>query len=272
MKKLFLTVSKILVFLAFIAFLFSSCVSQKKIKYLQQKQEEDTNTFFETNKTSLYKIQPRDNIYIRIMSLDEKTNQLFNSMAAYNGTSMSSGGNYSQDAGIYLSSYSVSDDGYIEFPILGKIFIKELTVEQAKNLIQQLVDEYIKEAVVIVKMVNFKLTVLGEVKAPGLFSIYQNKMNIFEALSMAGDLTDFANRNKVILVRQVKGGSKIHYLDLTSDKLLNSDLYYMAPNDILYISPLRVKQYGFATFPYALVFSSITLIITILTFFQVYKQ
>ena len=269
MKDIFISISKILILFTILAFFFSSCVSQKKIKYLQQKQKGDTTTYFEANRTGDYKIQPKDNLYIRIMSLDEKTNQLFNSMTtAGNNT----GGGYYQDAGIYLSSYSVSDEGYIEFPILGKVFIKDLTVEQTKNLLQQLVDEYIKEAVVIVKMVNFKITILGEAKNPGSITIYQNKINIFEAISMAGDLTDFANRNQVTLVRQVKGGSKTYKLDLTSNKLLSSELYYLSPNDVLYISPLRVKQYGFATFPYALVFSSITLIITLLTFFQVYKQ
>jgi len=270
MKKLFISISISLILFTVLAFLFSSCVSQKKIKYFQQKNKDDTNSYFEANKTGDYKIQPKDNLYIRIMSLDEKTNMLFNSMAPANNSTGGSA-SYNQDAGIYLSSYSVSDEGYIEFPILGKVYVKELTVEQTKNLLQQLVDEYIKEAVVIVKMVNFKITVLGEIRLPGLLQIYQNKINIFEAISMAGDLTDFANRNKVALVRQVKGGSKIYYLDLTSDKLLSSEFYFLAPNDILYISPLRVKQYGFTTFPYALVFSSITLIITLLTFFKIYN-
>jgi polysaccharide biosynthesis/export protein len=267
MKRKVISISKILIFFTILAYLFSSCVSQKKIKYLQQKQKEDTNTYFEMNRTADYKIQAKDNLYIRISSLDERTNSLFNSMS---GASSMTGGGYYQDAGIYLSSYTVSDEGYIEFPILGKVYIKELTVEQTKNLLQQLVNEYIKEAVVIVKMVNFKVTILGEARNPGSLTIYQNKINVFEAIAMAGDLSDFANRNKVTLVRQVKGGSKIYYMDLTSNKLLSSELYYLSPNDILYISPLRVKQYGFATFPYALVFSSITLLLTLLTFFQVY--
>lgn len=270
MRNIFISISKSLIFFTILAFLFSSCVSQKKIKYLQRKQKADTSTFFEGNKTADYKIQPKDNLYIRITSLDEKTNQLFNSMNQTTGVGGST--NYYNDASIYLNSYSVSDEGYIEFPILGKVYIKELTVEQTKSLLQQLVDEYIKESVVIVKMVNFKITILGEIKGPGQLMIYQNKINIFEAISMAGDLTDFANRNKVALIRQVKGGSKIYYLDLTSDKLLSSELYYLAPNDILYISPLRAKQYGFTTFPYTLVFSSITLIVTLITFFQVYKK
>jgi polysaccharide biosynthesis/export protein len=266
MKNICISISKILILFIFLSVLLSSCVSQKKIKYLQQKEKEDTNTYFEANKSGDYKIQPKDNLYIRIMSLDERTNALFNSMSP-----STTGGNANQESGIFLTSYSVSDEGYIEFPILGKVFVKELTVEQTKNLLQQLVDEYIKEAVVIVKMVNFKITVLGEAHHPGELSVYQNKINIFEAISQSGDLTDFADRKNVILVRQVKGGSKIHYLDLTSNKILSSDLYYMSPNDILYISPLRAKQFGFATFPYAMVFSSITLILTLITFFKIYN-
>jgi polysaccharide biosynthesis/export protein len=268
MKKTLYTFSKFLVFISALAFLFSSCVTQKKIKYLQQKENEDTSSYYENNKTADYKIQAKDNLYIRIMSLDQKTNEIFNSMSPTNNSYISSSG---QDAGIYLSSYSVSDEGYVEFPILGKVFVKELTIEQTKNLLQQLVDEYIKEAVVIVKMVNFKITILGEVRNPGQFAIYQNKITIFEAIALASDLTDFANRADVNLVRQVKGGSKIYHLDLNSKKILNSEMYYLMPNDILYISPLRVKQYGFSTFPYALVFSALSLIITLLTFLEVYK-
>jgi len=268
MKKTFISIARILVFITIITYLFSSCVSQKKIKYLQQKEKEDTNTYFEANKTLDYKIQPKDNLYIRITSPDDKTNSLFN---ANSGASAMTSGAGQQESGLYLSSYSVSDEGYIEFPILGKIFVKELTVEQTKNLLQQLADEYIKDVVVIVKMVNFRITVLGEARSPQVLLIYQNKINIFEAIAMAGDLSDFANRKNVILVRQVKGGSKTYYLDLTSNKLLSSDLYYLSPNDILYISPLRAKQFGFATFPYAMVFSSITLILTLITFFKIYN-
>ena len=261
MKNIFTSISKILILFTILAILFSSCVSQKKIKYLQKKQKADTNTFFEGVKTADYKIQPKDDLYIRISSLDEKSNQLFNSMVQGGG----------QGADIYLSSYSVSNEGYLEFPILGKIYVKELTVEQIKSLLQQLIDEYIKESVVIVKMVNFHITVLGEIRSPGVLSVFQNKINIFQAIAMAGDLSDFANRNKVALVRQIKDGSKIYYLDLTSDKLLSSEFYYLAPNDILYISPLRAKQFGFTTFPYAFVFSSISFIITLVTLFKIYN-
>jgi polysaccharide biosynthesis/export protein len=266
MKNIFIFISKFLIFITILTFLFSSCVSQKKIKYLQQKQKEDTNTYFEASKTLDYKIQPKDNLYIRIMSPDEKTNALFNSMA---GT-VSGGATSGNEAGIFLTSYSVSEEGYIEFPILGKIFVRELTVDQIKNLLQQLVDEYIKDAVVIVRMVNFKITLLGETGSTQL-NIYQNKINIFEAIALAGDLTDFAMKKNVFLVRQVKGGSKIYTLDLTSNKILSSELYYLAPNDILYFAPLRAKQFGFTTFPYGFAMGVVTFFISLLTLFQILK-
>jgi polysaccharide export outer membrane protein len=269
MKNIIVSISKFLIFITILAFLFSSCVSQKKIKYLQQKQKEDTNTYFEASKTLDYKVQPKDNLYIRIMSPDEKTNALFNTMGGSIGGS-GGGANAGNEASLFLTSYSVSEEGYIEFPILGKIFVRELTVEQIKNLLQQLVDEYIKDAVVIVRMVNFKITLLGETGSTQL-NIYQNKINIFEVIAMGGDLTDFANKKNVFLVRQVKGGSKIYNLDLTSNKILSSDLYYLAPNDILYFAPLRAKQFGFTTFPYGFAMGVVTFFISLLTLFQILK-
>jgi len=196
--------------------------------------------------------------------MDEKTNSLFNRNSIQNTTTFGSAQNY-------FESYTVSNEGYIEFPVIGKVFVKDLTIEQTRSLVQQLVDEYLKETVVVVKMSIFNITILGEVSQPGESQIFQDKINIFEALSRAGDLTDFSNRNKVVLVRQVKNDSKIYYLDLTSDKILTSELYYLAPNDIVYINPLPIKQFGFSTFPYGMIMGFVSFILTLLVFFDVYK-
>jgi polysaccharide export outer membrane protein len=241
---------------------FSSCVPQKKIKYLQSMQEKDTTSIY-TNKRPLdYKVQPYDNIYIRIFSLDEKTYLFFNKAA---GTSYN---DYVNDAAIYLNSYSVDKEGSIDFPIVGKVMVKDLTIEQIKDVLQKKVDEYLNETLVVVKMVNFNITIMGEVHRPGQLKIYQDEITIFEALSMAGDLTDFANRNKVALIRQTPGGSKVFYLDLTKSDILSSEFYYMMPNDILYASPLGIKQWGYATFPYALVFSAISTALLLINYFK----
>lgn len=244
----------------------SACVSQKKIKYLQRQQKDDTTTAVYSNKRATdYRIQTNDNLYIKIFSLDEKTYTFFNKQS----TASSVYNDYTSDASIYLNSYTVNSEGFIDFPIVGKINVRDMTIEEAKNAIQKLVDEYVKETTIVVKMVNFNITIVGEVNHPGKFRIYQDEINIFDAISLAGDMQDFAARNKVILIRQVKNGSKVYYLNLNSDKILNSDLYYLMPNDIIYVPPLKSKQYGFEAFPYTVVLAAITafstLILTIYT-------
>ncbi len=252
-----------LILLFVVIALLSSCVTQKQVKYLQKKQKEDTLSAFPNTRLADYKIQSNDNLYIKIFSMDEKTYLFFNKQ-----NPGSSNYDYMSDAAIYLNSYSVDDSGYINFPLVGKLFVKALTLEQAKDMIQSMVNEYLKETCVVVKMVNFNITVVGEVRRPGEIKVYQDKINIFELLSMAGDLTDFADRGKVALIRQTNGGSKVVYLDLNSEKILNSAYYYMRPNDILYISPLGVKRWGFETFPWGVVFAAISTALLLINYFK----
>jgi len=234
--------------------IMTSCVPQKKIKYLQKEQAKDTSSFYANKRDVDYKIQPKDNLYVRVFSLDEKAFIFFNKQS---GTS--SYNDYANDASIYLNSYSVTSEGYIDFPIVGRVFVKGLNVDQIKSMIQQLINEYLKETNVVVKVVNFRVTLVGEVSRPGEFTIYKDDINIFEALSLAGDMTEFANRNKVALIRQSKGGSKVHYLDLTSDTILKSDYYYLQPSDIIYVMPLGYKRWGLgSTFPWAIILASIS--------------
>ena len=137
--------------------------------------------------------------------------------------------------------------------------IKDLTVTQIKDVLQKLVDEYLKETVVVVKMVNFKITMVGEINRPGEFSIYAEKFNVFEAISMAGDITEFGNRSKVILIRQTADGSRVYKLNMNSDTFLNSDQFYLQPNDIIYVQPLAYKRWGFgSTFPWAILLAGLS--------------
>lgn len=252
-----------LLFIAFItASVFSACVPQKKMMYMQMAEQTEVRPSFENDRSISYRIQPGDNLYIKVVSLDEKTSMMFN---------VSGAGNYQQynsDASIYLNSYTVSDVGTIEFPLAGQIYVQNMNVEQIKERIQEILDEYLKETVLIVKLVNFNLTVLGEVRRPGQYKVYQSEINIFEALSMSGDLTEFAKRSDIKIVRQTKAGSEIITVDLERADILSSDYYYLKPNDIIYVEPLKIKQYGFATFPYALVFSSISTALLLINFFN----
>jgi polysaccharide export outer membrane protein len=163
----------------------------------------------------------------------------------------------------------VDDDGNIEFPIIGKVAVKGKTVKVVNEAIQRLVSDYMKEVAVVVKLVNFKITILGEVGRPGEFTFYQNQVNVFEALSMAGDMTEFANRGEVALIRKTKAGSEVYYLNLNEQDILQSPYYYLQPNDILYISPLGYKRWGLgSTFPWAIILASISTTLLLINYFK----
>jgi polysaccharide biosynthesis/export protein len=250
--------------LSLLLLLLSSCVTQKQVKYLQQEQSKDTTSYFRNHKTMDYRIQPHDNLYIRIFAMDEKSFQFFNKAT---GAGDGSSNQYSEQS-LYLDSYVVNDSGYIDFPLLGKIFVKDLLVEQAKYLLQSLVEEYLKNVTVTVKLVNFNITLLGEVNNPGKYQVYQDKINIFEAVSLAGDMTEFANRGKMAIIRQTKEGSKVIYVDMNSVTILSSPYYYLEPNDIVYLAPLGVKRWGTTTFPWALTFGIISTTLLLINFFK----
>lgn len=244
-----------------ITILFSSCVPQKKMLYMQVKNEADTLSLFYNDKNIEYRIQPGDNLYVKVVSLDQQTTILLNPNGA-------TGSYLNNDASIYLNSYTVNEKGYLDFPLTGEILVKNLSVDEIKGKVNEKLKIYLKEFVVIVKMVNFNLTLLGEVNRPGQYKIYQTSINLFEAVSMAGDLSDFANREKVAVIRQTKTGSKVIYLDLTKRNILSSDYFYLKPNDIVYVTPVKGKQFTFAQFPYGVVFGFISTTILMLNYIQ----
>ncbi len=251
--------NKIILF-PIILIILSSCVPQKKLIYLQNKELATKNEFL-NERSEDYTVQPGDNLYIKITSIDEKTTMLFNSTDP----------RYSQnqnDIAVYLNSYTIAEDGCIDFPLTGKINIQNQTIEEVKNSIYNVLDDYLKETLIIVKLINFNITLLGEIERPGQYKVYQDKINLFEAIAMAGDLGDFANRAKVKLIRQTKTGTEIHQLDLTNQEILESDYYYLMPNDVIYVEPLKGKQFTFANFPYTVVFSAISTLILMLNYIK----
>lgn len=241
--------------------LISSCVPQKKILYLQDMPEEDTAMNMIHQLKADYKVQPGDNLYINIFSLEEKAMSYFNREAQMRT-------NYYNPIGVYLNSYSVSDSGYIDFPLAGEIYVKNMTTQDIKDRLQEVIDEYLKETTVVVKLVNFTVSMLGEFRKPGQYYVYQHYINIFEAISLAGDMTDFAKRSQVSIIRQTENGSVVKRLNLNDKRIIESEYYLLKPNDIIYAPPLKGKQFSFANFPYALVLTSITTILVIVAFIQ----
>ena len=243
-----------------LAMFFASCVPYKKMLYLKDAQmvTENQSANYINERNVDYKLQPGDNLYIRfINTIDER------SAAALAGDNTSRTYSTSSDASIYLHSYTLDENGCIELPLTGKIELKNLTVDGAKEKMQTEINKFVNQTTLIVKLSNFNLTVLGEVAKPGMYKVYQSQINLFEAVSMAGNMTNFAKKNEVKIIRQTDTGSEIHIVDMGQADILSSPYYYLKPNDIVYVEPLKIKQWGFTTFPYSTVLSIVTLTITL---------
>ena len=242
---------------ALFAVVFASCVPQKKMLYLKDAEmvAENLSKEYVNDRTVDYKLQPGDNLYIHVVNtIDER------GAASINGDIR---GYLSSDANIYLQTTTIDEDGYVEMPLVGKILVKNLTVDEAKNKMQTAINTYINGSMLVVKLASFNLTLLGEVSRPGMYKVYQSQINLFEAVALAGNMTNFAKKNDVKIIRQTDFGSEIITVDMGQADILSSPYYYLKPNDIIYVEPLKIKQWGFTTFPYSTVLSIITLGVTL---------
>lgn len=233
MKKYsFLFVSAILVLLC-------SCGSTKNIAYLQNSDEID----FEQSKY-LYdaKIMPKDILTITVTTVNPEAAVPFNLTVP---TTLSQNQRSTYNTSL-LQSYLVDNDGQIDFPIVGVINVGGLTKSDCEKLILSKIRPYLNEnerPVVTVRMSNYKISVLGEVAHPGMFTVGNEKINILEALAQAGDLTIYGVRTNIKLIREDASGKKeIHTLDLNDANLINSPYYYLQQNDIVYVEPNKVKS------------------------------
>jgi polysaccharide export outer membrane protein len=165
-------------------------------------------------------------------------------------------------------SYSIDKEGYLFLPVIGKILVKDKTISEVIVILKDSLIHILNQPVVSVKLVNRYVSVLGEVKNPGHFPYSQNKLTIYDALGLAGDITDYGNRSKVILVRNENGENIRINVNLNKSEILTSDYYYLRPNDIVYVIPLRKKFWGFNQFPFGILLSAIT---TGLLFYSIIK-
>lgn len=245
-----------------LAVVFASCVPQKKMLYLKEAEmaAENLSKEYVNDRSINYKLQPGDNLYIHVINtIDER------SAASINGDVR---GYLSSDANIYLQTTTIDKDGCVEMPLVGKIEVKNLTVDEAKDRLQMAINTYINGSMLVVKLASFNLTLLGEVSRPGMYKVYQSQINLFEAVSLAGNMTNFAKKSEVKIIRQTDNGSEIITVDMGKADILSSPYYYLKPNDIVYVEPLKIKQWGFTTFPYSTVFSIVTLGVTLYSIFR----
>ncbi len=244
-----------------IVFLFSSCVTHRNLEYMQYK---DTGiTLYNDSEIPDYKLKPWDELYIDIKSLDDPTTNVFQQV----GKQQSSTGYGVTPYSASLSSYMIDKSGYLELPFIGNILVENKTIPEVTAMLTDSLNNILSNPTVTVKLVNRYVSVFGEVKNPGHFSYAQEKLTIFGAISLAGDLTDYGDRNDIVLVRNENGNNLRINVDLTSPNILASEYYYIRPNDMLYVKPLNKKFWGLNQFPWSLLLSSISTAVLLYTAF-----
>ena len=245
---------KNLVLLLLVGFLLNGCVTNRKITYMQELSDSELRDEYTPPET--YRIQPNDNIYIRVSTLDPRYSEFFN-------PSVDLGGGRMDESTADLLSYPVQEDGTIEIPYLGRIKVAGLTLTEAKVILEGELVDYVSDAAITVRLVNNYVSILGNVTNPGLYHIYKSRLNIYQAISLAGDLEIYGDRYDVRIIRQTLEGSEIRDFDLRDKNIIDSEYYYVLPNDVIYVKPMRGRFWGMAQFPFAVLFSSITAFISI---------
>ena len=244
---------KSIVAYSLVLLLLLSCTPTTKLKYVQNKGDNvNKNQYF--NDRSEKTIQPYDYLYIKIYSLDEQTNYVFGDNQY---------GTYETE----LISYTVDDAGNINFPFVGEINVKDLTINEAKTAIEKALERYLNNVSVRVRFVSNKITVLGEVNNPGQYSFYDEKINIFQAMGFASGITPYGNKTRITLIREKDNDIKYYYLNLTDKEIVASDFYYLLPNDIIIINPINAKYRELRTYSLSLTSAILSTLSTLATLY-----
>src|SRR5690606_29070942 len=242
----------------------SSCVTNKKYVYLQK---DDVNVRglpkdsvlreYELRKFD-YRVQPNDLISVRFHSLTPSQFDFF-SQNIQPGTNVLTGGN------AQLIGELVDENGEIPFPVVGKVKVAGLTVFEIQEKLQEIADQYLESPIVKVRLLNFRITLLGEVNSEGTVTMANNRVSMIEALGLAGGLTDMADKRNIKLIRQKDGQTEVVYLDLLDENFITSPYYYVYQNDILIVPALRQRPFRRYFGPnLSLVISSISLLLLVL--------
>jgi polysaccharide export outer membrane protein len=213
----------------------------------------------------VYKIQPFDQLMIRVNAFEGSTEQFLNREFT-NDNSVNQNMNF-EPASIYFNTYSVDQYGFVNLPVVEKIKVTGLTTNQIKEVLDEAYKPYLKFASTNVKMANSRITVIGEVNNPGMHYLYNERNTILDVIGMAGDFTDFANRRKVKILRQTEAGLESIYLNMQRSEFLYSSYYYLQPYDVVYVEPSRKKSRDVGANATGIIISSVSVGALILSLF-----
>jgi polysaccharide export outer membrane protein len=243
----------------FVLFLFS-CASKKDIVYYQ-----GIDGAAPQGKSNSYeiKMQPDDLLMIIVSAEDPEIAMPFN----LKSISIQNPGKLDVTTGQQtMQLYLVDANGFIEFPVLGKLKVSGLTRSEVLKMLQDKISVYIKNPMINLRIMNFKVSVQGEVNLPGTYNVASERITLIEALTMAKDLTIYGKRNNILIIREIDGVKSYNRVDITKADFINSPFYYLAQNDVVYVEPNKNKINGAAIGPNTGVIISISsLLITLIT-------
>ena len=222
--------------MAMLALALASCNTSKKIVYFQDIQVNRPEAITEARDIT---VQPKDQISILVSSKDPQLAALFNLPRVQYRV----GDNNMQNTNGDVSGYTLDTEGYIDFPVLGRLYVAGMTKSEIASYIKKrLMDEnLINDPVVTVEFMNLYYSILGEVNSPGKYMITKDQITLLEAISMAGDLTIYGKRDAVFVVREEDGQRVTHWVDLRTQDLFHSPVYYLKQNDVIYVQPNKVR-------------------------------
>ncbi len=242
----------------------ASC-SRRNLTYFSDLPEGSTYTETINNATAP-QIQPDDLLNITVSTLNPESNLLFNSGVI---TTLGSTANTGNTVTKINEGYLVDKNGAVNFPVLGKVVLAGLTIDEATEKMADRLQSEVKNPIVNIRILNFRVTVIGEVNQPSTFAVPTEKINIIEALGLAGDMTVFGKRENVLLIREKEGIRSTVRLDLNNKALLSSPYFYLQQNDIVYVEPVRAKaeQASLIRSNISIVLSTVSILSIILTRF-----
>lgn len=223
--------NKKLVFFSFsLLFVLNACVSKKEVVYFQgiSGTESNVNSNYEPV------IKTDDVLFIRISALNPVAAEPFN-------IGLTQGAAASNAMQLQSSTYLVDNAGFIQFPVLGNLKVTGLTRAEVVELLRSKITEYVTDPVINLRIMNYKITVLGEVNNPGTFTLSSERITLPEALAMAGDITLFGKRDNILILRENQGVKTSYRLDITNPEIMNSPYYYLTQNDVIYVEPNQRK-------------------------------
>jgi polysaccharide biosynthesis/export protein len=253
MRKTFIKI----LFAFLLAVELSSCVTTHETNYLQA-----PKNFIPAYKDSIpyedYRLKEGDKLYIQVYSTDPKTNALFNGGAGTGLQMLTSGGSSSEYLELY--TYGVQADGNILFPIVGSVQVKNKTLREAKKTLEESIKPLLNVNSVDIHIVNRSFSIIGSGKS-GRISFPREKINIFQAIAMAGDVGFYTDRSKIKILRQTPNGPQIKTFDIRSINVINSEYYYIEPDDIIFLQPMKAQFFGVTS-----LWTAISTVVTTISF------